>query len=656
MADEYQSTLKGKIKILYQLEKFQDVIKLCEQYYEKYGKDVEIDMMRFKSERRLIKTVPVEENNAKAPSPGSSGSPVVPKAPAEQEPPMLLTMDQEVVKNPAILIMNESPVADPPLPVQEENDIEPFPQAEKLVVADPFAEDKPLPDHIAYEPYTDENELIITEPFDENEPVFSLASNEPPVILTESGNAENIQMQIEPQEEEISIIDESPGESVDTKIAFDFKSNPNMAFDAEPTLSAEPEAEAIAEPKTDAENKSPAETMVDDSVIIDKSAEVWQRTAAAAAEESTDEKSLPLNEPGNDFSVQPKRPPKAAFHFKYLVVLILPLATAAVLWLALSGKLNQGGGTSEKAGPAPVVEPRLPAARRPARKVTPVVPPPTVDESEERITEKINQANAFIKKGDVLNALAVVLEAKKIKATEPLRLLEELITKKIREEESRAAEQKQALQVMAQSEEQSYAKAGAENTVTAWQSFLVQYPQGEFSARARNRIITLEKLAAQKVEQEFQLKIQQAQKLKLRSDYMSFTQAEVNASLQQIGKPNAQFETLEHGGEKVIVDFSSGLMWTLWNKPMVFDKAKWWANRIYAGYAGWRLPTIEESLLLLRMDKALYAHLADFAVWTGDGVGDQVRSVWVLKFPQGQFVAQDYERVCYVWAVRKAAK
>jgi hypothetical protein len=642
MADDYQSTLKGKIKILYQLEKFQDVIKLCEQYYEKYGKDVEIDMMRFKGERRLIKTGPLEGNKAKAPSPGSSGAPVVPEVHTEQEPPMLLTMDQEVVQNPAILIMNESPVADAPLPLQEKIDDEPFPQADKLVITDPFAEDNPLPDHIAYEPYPDENELIITEPFNENDPVFSLASHEPPVILMEGDKAENTQMQIEPQDEEIALIEESPSESVDTKIAFDFKSNPNMAFDTEPTLAAE--------------NNSPAESLITDSVIIDKSAEVWQRAAAVSVEELTDEKTLPQSEPGNDYLVQPKPPKKAAFNFKYLAVLILPLATAGVLWLALSGKLNLGGGASEKVSPAPVVEPRLPAARRPASKVTAAIPAPSVDESEERITEKIDQANILIKKGDVLSALAVVLEAKKIKSTEPLRLLEELITKKIREEESRAAEQKQAVQVMAQSEEQSYAKAGAENTVTAWQNFLAQYPQGEFSARARNRIITLEKNAAQKVEQEFQLKIQQAQKLKLRSDYVSFTQAEVNASLQQIGKPNAQFETLEHAGEKVIVDFSSGLMWTLWNKPMVFDKAKWWANRIYAGYAGWRLPTIEESLLLLRMDKELYANLADFAVWTGDGVSDQVRSAWVLKLPQGQFITQDYERVCYVWAVRRAAK
>ena len=61
MEDEYQSTLKGKIKILYQLEKWQDVVKLCESYNEKYGKDVEIDMMRFKSERHMGMTAPAKK-------------------------------------------------------------------------------------------------------------------------------------------------------------------------------------------------------------------------------------------------------------------------------------------------------------------------------------------------------------------------------------------------------------------------------------------------------------------------------------------------------------------------------------------------------------------------------------------------------------------
>ena len=53
-------------------------------------------------------------------------------------------------------------------------------------------------------------------------------------------------------------------------------------------------------------------------------------------------------------------------------------------------------------------------------------------------------------------------------------------------------------------------------------------------------------------------------------------------------------------------------MWTLWNKPMAYDKAKWWANRVTAGYGGWRLPTAEEALSLLQMERAQYAGLAGF--------------------------------------------
>ena len=53
MEDEHQTTLKKKIQILFQLGKWPDVVKLCESYGEKYGKDMEIDMIRFKSERHL---------------------------------------------------------------------------------------------------------------------------------------------------------------------------------------------------------------------------------------------------------------------------------------------------------------------------------------------------------------------------------------------------------------------------------------------------------------------------------------------------------------------------------------------------------------------------------------------------------------------------
>ena len=135
----------------------------------------------------------------------------------------------------------------------------------------------------------------------------------------------------------------------------------------------------------------------------------------------------------------------------------------------------------KRSAPLPPLNLRCQWRSKPVAKATPAVLIPQIDEKEKLVNERIKQANDFIKNGDILNALTVVLEAKKIKMTEPLRLLEEQITKKIREDESRAAEQNQTAQSMVQSEDQDYAKAEAENTLAAWQNFLVLYPQGEFS-------------------------------------------------------------------------------------------------------------------------------------------------------------------------------
>ncbi|MCX6554349.1 MAG: DUF1566 domain-containing protein [Candidatus Aminicenantes bacterium] len=678
MEDEYQRTLKGKVKILYQLEKWQDVIRLCEQYNEKFGKDVEIDMMRFKCERHLNKISPAEEAKA-VPAPvqqrETPGQASNMEFNAVEELPLLLTEEHQSVQNQGVIVMNEIPAPAQPERIEEIGADEPFSPPNELIISDPFAAPKPELDHAPYEPYIDADELIITDPAAEDQPVFSLADDEPPVITNKSGSAEDVQTPPASPAEEIAILDESPGEAAETKIAFDFDSNTAAAFDVEPILTQAPQAEAPFMPVPETGSAAAAEPATPKSVIIEKPAEVWHEAKTFQPEESAAEKPRPVYEPDQKPFTLPAARKRFAFNFKYMLVLILPLAAAVILWLALSGKLNLAGGEDEKASPAPVVatrpeaqgpatkvnpvagaEAQPQAEQKPAPKVVPAIPVPQVDESENLVNEKIKQANDLIKKGDVIRALAVVFEAKKIKMTEPLRQLEELITNKIREDESKAVEQKQAELRMGQSEDQAYDKANAENTVTAWQNFLQQYPQGELAPRARKKIIALEKKAAQMIEQEFQQKIRQEQKLKLRSDYLSLNQADVNAIMRQLGTPAVRFELVEHGGEKVIVDFSCGLMWTLWNKPMGFDKAKWWANRIYAGYSGWRLPTIEESLTLLQMERTLYVNLADFVVWTGDNVSDRVRSIWILRLPQGQLLAQEYGQMGYVWAVRKAGR
>lgn len=691
MEDDYQETLKGKIKILFQLGKWQDVSKLCKQYLETYGKDAEIDLMRFKSERQQSKSSSPEASPplnkpAQGQKPGTLESSKTSDNKAEEEQPILLTADIESVQSPAMLILDEVALEDEPQSAEEKLDYEPFPQANELIITDPYAENEPKivdpsteNEEVLSLDYNDpppaENMLVITDPFTEDsaedaadepiiaypgtedEPKFHLPGNEPPLILDESSQSEPVEARQEIQAEDISIVEDIPAEPAQSGSSYDFQSNPAATIDVEPELdSAAGEKNMADMPANDEEKKTPAEPMDSDSLHDEKSFDSWNEPAAATVWEKPEEPLRPMRATDTDLLNKVKSSKKFVFNFKYLLVLILPLAAAVVSWLALSGKLTSDGDASVKESPVVVSEPRVPPVRKAVPKVPPLAPVPKIDEKERLVNEKILQAEKLFKNGDVLNALAVVLEAKKIKITEPLSQLERLITNKIRDDKLREAEQKEADLRLSQSEEQVFAKADAENTIESWRNFLLQYPQSVFAARARNKMVALEKKALLQAEQELQIKIRQAKKLTLRSNYLNINQAELNAALQQLGKPSVQFEQLQRGAEKVIVDFSSGLMWFLYTKPMAFDKASWWANRNYAGYSGWRLPTVEESQSLLRMDRAIYAGLSDFTVWTGDGVSDKARSVWALKLLSGQFSPENNEQLYYVWAVRKAVR
>ena len=250
----------------------------------------------------------------------------------------------------------------------------------------------------------------------------------------------------------------------------------------------------------------------------------------------------------------------------------------------------------------------------------------------------------------------MLLEAKKIKTTEPLLLLEGSLATQIRAAEEKAKQQTQVVQSQWELENQAFERAKTENTLAAWQNFLKAYPQGEFSAQAEKKIALFAKQSQDLADQQLLQRIQQAQKIRPRSANLSVSQADVSALIGQGGKPPTQFEAYERGGVRMLLDYASGSMWTLWNKPMVYEKAKWWANRVTAGYGGWRLPTAEEALALLQADRGQYSGLADFSVWTGDTVSDLPRTAWVLKIPEGRFTPAGYTQAYYVWAVRKAGK
>lgn len=635
MEDEHQSTLKKKIQILFQLGKWPDVVKLSDSYMEKYGKDMEIDMIRFKSERHM--GIPA--------SPTSPKADATPAAPAVEEPPLVLSRAEEAAE---IAVPQEN------VPLSMDTG---YPETRESAESGPRKDNGN--DMFGGEVFA-EDELVITDPFELDEPGMSMAPEQPPVDLNESGVAPEAavsHMASLEMESPADVPPSPPGEEEEV----DFRNVGAMTLDAEPELTAAPVTEGGMSAPGARTSRAGEEAGLEDDFRSGAN-------GVDVVEEPEPERPVVFAKPGTD--EMPSRPGspllgevdgKAAqrrkfFTPKLALLIILPIIAAVSLWLALTGKLNFSGTEEPAASSEPVGE--APVVRRPRPKIK--VPPAAValqaDAQEKAFNEKFQQAEELYKKGELLKAWAVLLEAKKIKTTEPLLLLEGSLATRIRAAEEKAKQQTQVVQSQWELENQAFERAKTENTLAAWQDFLKAYPQGEFSSQAGKKIALFAKQAQDLADQQLLQKIQQAQKIRPRSSYLSVSQADISALIVQGGKPPTQFEAYERGGVRMLLDYASGSMWTLWNKPMVYEKAKWWANRVTAGFGGWRLPTAEEALALLQADRGQYSGLADFSVWTGDTVSDLPRTAWVLKIPEGRFAPAGYMQAYYVWAVRKAGK
>lgn len=633
MENEHQSTLKKKIQILFQLGKWPDVVKLCESYGENYGKDMEIDLIRFKCQRHM--GIPATESKPEMEADKSAA--------AEKAPPGEFAHAAGDNVDPTIPLIPPK-MSDELAPAGGEKTAYDYsPEPDEVDIGDPFAD----------------NELVISDPFADNEPGLRLAPEGPLVSIPEGGPAaaEPI-VPTSPLEMESPEAADSQPEGDDGEP--DFVNMGTLTIDAEPDLlpavtSSERAAPVVRE-AAPAKPDDPSRTTSGRVEVLGEHVEEKRAPAAPFIEEEAPRPRGSMFTPAPEKEAPPSRKP---FNVKLALLIVLPLLSAIALWLALSGKLNLGGAEPSPA-PEPVAERPLPRRVRPPK---PAVSPDAAAqaaarqaEQEKAFSEKIKQAEALNQQGDLLNAWAALLEAKKIKVTEPLQKLEEQLALKMNEAQAAAKKVTETAKSEYDKEIEALAKAREANTIAGWQEFLRAYPQSESASQAQARISALEKKVQADAQQLLLQRIRQAQKFRMRSTPLNLSQAELSALPGLSGRPSTQFEAHPHGGVTVTLDLSAGLMWSLYDKPMAYDKARWWANRVTAGYSGWRLPTVEEALALLQMDKGQYAGLADFAVWTCDGVSNQPRSAWVLRLPAGQFVVAPYSQMSYVWAVRSAVK
>jgi len=161
---------------------------------------------------------------------------------------------------------------------------------------------------------------------------------------------------------------------------------------------------------------------------------------------------------------------------------------------------------------------------------------------------------------------------------------------------------------------------------------------------------------------------------KLRSSYkklsVSQVQSMVNVSIRQIkdwgfkghSTINHDYNLKAIGGDKVVVDKATGLMWhqSGSNKYMKWNKAKEWVrslnSRGYAGHHDWRLPTVEEAASLLESNKRndlyidpIFSKKQEW-IWTGDRYGSE--AAWDVFFNDGSVDWINFSTIHFVRPVR----
>ena len=138
----------------------------------------------------------------------------------------------------------------------------------------------------------------------------------------------------------------------------------------------------------------------------------------------------------------------------------------------------------------------------------------------------------------------------------------------------------------------------------------------------------------------------------LRADYKKVSKDDAKLMLKQkglfdkywnkAGDFNNKFESRSINQHKIVIDHSAGLMWHPSGSLKLVNLEEAWQwiadlnKQRYAGFADWRLPTLEEAASLLEnsRQKNLYINRAfdrrQWCIWTGDSLNSHL--TWVVVF------------------------
>ena len=292
--------------------------------------------------------------------------------------------------------------------------------------------------------------------------------------------------------------------------------------------------------------------------------------------------------------------------------------------------------------------------RSPEMQQSPIRAAAALPPQDIQFTRYFASAKAQYQKGNFSQAQSDLIFAKRIKSTDALNDLEAKILTKLKEMDNSPSIDELNEKVVQLKDDRTFEQSLATNTIPAYEEYLRLFPTGQHTQEARKKIGVLEKKKRQNFEVEMEQKVQNLQQVKLRPLYKNLSLVDIDADAGRFNNFTSRIEEMTIDEEKVVTDFATGLMWHIWEKPMFFDKAQWWAARRYSGYYDWRLPTADEALSLVRIEQSHfpYPRPADYDIWTGDLDSQNAHSSWTLNLGNRKFNSTDFYKLRYVFSVR----
>lgn len=285
------------------------------------------------------------------------------------------------------------------------------------------------------------------------------------------------------------------------------------------------------------------------------------------------------------------------------------------------------------------------AEPKPAKPMTP----------RQQLEAYLQEAEQFYANAEFMKAKQTLWNAKKIANDLRIMTLESKIDEAIMEQQLQ-----QNLSAKKPTDEevdqQAFEEAKGEDTQEAYRSYLEKHPGGIFSQEAQSRLRELQRQERLAPALEVEKKARGLKELNLRIDFAYLTLEQIGESWKNTIYRNFKSEEITLSGKKIWIDYTAGLMWTMFERPLNLKHVNLQTSRRFANLSNWRLPSTEEvkSLMQLQKKHSLPVPGTGLQIWTGDRDADPSEGVrnWLVMIPQENLISAKEDELHHLFLVR----